>query len=124
MGDRHSFTVKTTQDGLTDLIGRVNALLEAGECPDRTTDVVNLVLEEILTNIVKYGFDDEGVHDVEVRLLAGSKEISIEFVDCGREFDPLSVPFPPSRESFLGIDPGGRGILLVREIVDSIKYRR
>jgi len=124
MNNRHNFTMKTTREGLSEVIGRVNAALEPRELPERATYVVSLVIEEILTNIVKYGFDDDGVHDVEVRLTLGSEEISIEFEDSGREFNPLSVPPPPSYESILDMEPGGRGIQLVRTMADSVRYRR
>jgi len=124
MSDRHSFIMKTTRDGLTDIIRRVNALLEPRQLPENALYVVNLVLEEILTNIVKYGFDDDEVHDLDVRLLVGAEEISIEFEDSGREFDPLSVSPPPPDESFLDMEPGGRGIHLVRHMSNSMKYRR
>jgi anti-sigma regulatory factor (Ser/Thr protein kinase) len=124
MKDRHNFTMKTTREGLTDIVDRINALLEPRGFPVRVTYVVNLVLEEILTNIVKYGFDDGNVHDVEVRLVVDPKEISVEFEDSGREFDPLSVSPPPLDESLLDMEPGGRGILLVRKMANSVKYRR
>ncbi len=124
MNDRHHFTMRTTREGLTEIIGRVNALLEPEEFAARAMYVVNLILEEILTNIVKYGSDDEGVQDVDVRLMLGPEEICIEFEDSGREFDPLSIPPPPPDESLLDLEPGGRGIHLVRTMADSVRYRR
>ncbi|MDQ7781516.1 MAG: ATP-binding protein [Desulfomonilaceae bacterium] len=124
MNNRHNFTMKTTRKALTDLVGRINALLEPRDLPDRVTYVVNLVLEEILTNIVKYGFDDDHVHDVEVTLILDPDEISIEFEDRGKQFDPLSVSPPPLDESLMDMEPGGRGIHLVRTMANSMTYRR
>ncbi|MFH1116025.1 MAG: ATP-binding protein [Pseudomonadota bacterium] len=124
MNERYHFTVKITRDGLLDIINHANALLEPRGFPDRAVYVVNLVLEEILTNIMKYGFDDRGVHDVEVRLGLDSEEILIEFEDNGREFDPLTSAPPPLDASLPDTEPGGRGIHLVRTMASSVKYRR
>ncbi len=124
MNERYHFTMKTTRDGLLDTINRVNALLEPRQLPNRAVYVVNLVFEEILTNIIKYGFDDDAVHDIEVRLEADSEQMLIEFEDDGREFDPLSSSPPLPDESLLAGEPGGRGLLLVTKMANSVKYRR
>lgn len=124
MNDQHRFTMKATHDGLTDVIHCVNRCVEPRRFPDRAVYVVNLVVEEILTNIVKYAYDDPRDSHVEVRLVLGQEEIRLEFVDNGREFDPLVVATPPVHDSFADTQPGGVGLLLVRKMADSMTYRR
>jgi anti-sigma regulatory factor (Ser/Thr protein kinase) len=83
-----------------------------------------LALEEILTNIIKYGYDDDGVHEIsaEVRLLRD--ELILRVVDDGHEFDPGGVP-PPDLEIPLEERPiGGLGIHLLVNLAQRLTYAR
>jgi len=124
MTDRMEFTIRNTRAELTSLIQRVNKLLEPRRLPERAVYVVNLVLEEILTNIIKYGYDDETVHRIDVRLDFFDDEIRIEFEDYSHEFNPLSVHPPDLTRPTLESQPGGLGIQLVRNMTESIEYKR
>jgi len=85
---------------------------------------INLVLEELFTNSVSYGFDKDVEGRVEIEAMIASKEIRIEMVDDGKAFDPLA--FTPS-DPDIPLDEmsvHGRGILLVTHLVDTMQYRR
>ena len=53
--------------------------------------------EEVLTNVAKYGHDDGAEHWVRVRLTLVAGEVTLEFTDDGRPFDPLAATPPTSR---------------------------
>ena len=81
-------------------------------------------MEEIVTNIVKYAHGDDRPHEiaVSISLVAGQAVLCIE--DDGRPFNPLAAP-PPDTEGPIQQRPvGGLGIHLVREMSESIGYRR
>jgi serine/threonine-protein kinase RsbW len=124
MSDRKSFTMESTLDGLTELIREMNAVLEPRNYSDRSMYAVNLVVEEILTNTIKYGYGDDAVHRIEVRLELDHDRICIEFEDDGQAFDPHSIPPPQNDNSFADIEPGGLGLHLVRKMTDSMNYQR
>ena len=84
---------------------------------------LRLVAEEILTNVAKYGHDDDAEHWVRVRLSLVSGEVTLEFTDDGRPFDPRAAKPPdlvPGGERPLG----GLGLELVRSLVDAVEYAR
>lgn len=85
---------------------------------------VNLALDEILTNVISYGYADEGDHEICVRLSIASGEVAAEIEDDARPFNPLEAPTPdvnaPLREKPLG----GLGIHLARTMMDAMAYRR
>lgn len=84
---------------------------------------LRLVAEEVLTNFAKYGHDDDADHSIGLRLTLRAGEVTLEFTDDGRPFDPLTAKpkdFGPDEERPLG----GLGILLVRSLVDAAEYAR
>jgi len=109
---------------LARLIDQADHFLQSRSVPPKGIYITTLVLEEILTNIVKYAFDENGQHDITVLMKLQQDDLLIEFVDAGREFDPLSAPSPVLADSILDCDEGGLGIHLVRKSVESMEYRR
>jgi len=83
-----------------------------------------LTIEEMVTNILKYGFDDTAVHEIHLRLeiLPGAVRIILE--DDGHPFNPLAAPEPDVNQPADQRVPGGLGIHLVRKLVDQIHYER
>jgi len=109
---------------LAALMAGASAFLESQSLPEAAVYKANLVLEEVLTNIVKYAFEDASDHEISVLLAVNDEELTIRFVDDGREFDPLAVPPPVMKESLEDSAVGGLGVYLVRQSVNSIEYRR
>jgi serine/threonine-protein kinase RsbW len=109
---------------LAALIDKASAFLESQSLPGPAFYKANLVLEEVLTNIVKYGFEDASEHEISVLLAVNDIDLVIRFVDDGREFDPLAVPPPAMNKSLEDTDVGGLGVYLVRQSVNSIEYWR
>lgn len=90
--------------------------------PETVFDL-RLTLEEIFSNIVFYGFEDEADHDIRVALHLDGEKLVAEIMDDGRPFNPLAAPeldvTPPLEDR----PPGGMGIHLVRHLMDSLEYR-
>ncbi len=87
---------------------------------------IELVLEELLLNIFKnaYAPAQNGLVEVTCGMLGDDQGFLVRFKDQGRPFDPISLP-PP--DVTLGMDEreiGGLGILLVKEMSRSQRYRR
>jgi serine/threonine-protein kinase RsbW len=76
---------------------------------------LNLALEEILTNVICYGYADDREHEIRVRLRAQSGEVRIEVEDDGQPFNPLEAPEFDITKLLEETTIGGRGIHLVRK---------
>jgi sigma-B regulation protein RsbU (phosphoserine phosphatase) len=85
---------------------------------------VNLVLEEIITNVISYGYEDSSEHEISVRLSWEDPRIDIEIKDDGRPFNPLEAPQPDIGKPLIERQIGGLGIHLVRKMMDDLEYRR
>ena len=91
---------------------------------DRAVYLANLAIEEMATNILKYGYDDTAVHDIRLRLDIHPTELRLVLEDDGHEFNPLKAPEPNVNRPVEERDPGGLGIHLVRKLVEHMGYER
>ena len=84
---------------------------------------VNLVLEELATNVLYHGATADRPHPrMEVRITCGRQTIGLEFSDNGLPFNPLEdAPEPPDDGE---VSIGGMGIRLVINTMDTLRYSR
>ena len=94
------------------------------EVLSRALYAVNLALDEVVTNVVRHGFDDPAGQEVVARLTARNGEITTEVCDSGRAFNPLDAPAPNLEAPLAERSLGGLGIHLVRSLMDGLEYRR
>ena len=111
-----------------DELGRIAAEVEAmGKREDWSPNLVfraNLVLEELLVNIIKYGQSD-GINGFDITLTSEPDRLTIEVVDEGKPFDPVKdAPAPVLTGSLEDRPVGGLGLRLVRSLVDELSYKR
>jgi anti-sigma regulatory factor (Ser/Thr protein kinase) len=85
---------------------------------------LNLVLEEMITNVISYGYDDSSEHEISVRLSWKHPYMKLEVEDDGRSFNPLGASPPDTRKPLAERQVGGLGIHFVREMMDEVEYRR
>ena len=85
---------------------------------------LNLVLEEALTNIISYGYDDEDKHAIEILFKKTDDELTISIIDDGHAYDPTLKDDPDITLSAEERPVGGLGIFLIRKVMDTVAYRR
>ncbi len=103
----------------------IRTFLSSINIPSKTIYNVDLILEEMITNIIKYGYDDNGKHKVEINLNITSKHIRIRIIDDGKEFNPVLSPTPETDIPLEDMKIGGLGIYIVKNISkNNIKYKR
>lgn len=93
-----------------------------GLAPDRRLEIV-LVLEELLTNIIRYAYPG-GAGEVEVSyFLEDHLRFCLSLRDWGARFNPLTAG-PPDLAPALEDRPiGGLGVYLARQLADKIEYQ-
>ena len=85
---------------------------------------LGLAIEELVTNVILYGYDDAAEHAIAVSLSLDSGTVVVELEDDGRPFDATQTPAVD-----LSPDPqqrkiGGLGLHFVRSAMDEVTYRR
>ena len=109
---------------LTRVVSEAEIFMQSHSLAPKVVYSVNLVIEEMLTNIIKYAFDDRAAHEIELMMTIKDSGVIVRCEDSGREFDPLSMPAPEAKDSILECNEGGLGIHLVRKTVHSMEYLR
>ncbi len=108
-----SATAKEVFDWLADLPLSARAKYSAG-----------LAIEEMATNMIQYGYDDDREHLIRVQITHNSEHLVIVFEDDGHPFDPTLQPAPDLERIVESRRPGGLGIALVRRISEKMAYER
>lgn len=112
-------------DSLPRLQAEVRAFTAGRDIPSRTIGRLELVLEELFVNAVKYAFDDPTGQTVQFSLSQDGNEIVGEVTNGGRPFDPLTQSPTPSRTANLQErSAGGWGIAVVRRVTSAVEYQR
>ena len=92
--------------------------------PHRALVELQVALDEIVSNIIKYAWPEGGSHKLGICLTVHGGAVEIEIVDDGKAFDPLSVPSPGPVPKGRRPRPGGVGIHMPRKLIDGIEYTR
>ncbi len=106
--------------------------------PAKIRNQISIAVDEIFSNIARYAYHPD-VGGATVRISVDD-DITIEFEDSGIAYDPLSAEKPditlPAEERALSAEKpditlpaeerevGGLGLLMVKNLMDSVEYRR
>lgn len=99
-------------------------VMEKLECPMKTVYQVNVAIDEMYSNIVKYGYGDEP-GPVTVQLIEKEDPhcLYIRFEDEGIPYNPLTKEDPDVTLSAEKRGIGGLGIFVVKKTMDDMRYK-
>ena len=115
-------TIKNDISELAGLYARANELLVRHGVPYRSGYAINLAIEELVVNVIRYAYLDDDEHAIDIGLGVIDEQIILEIRDSGRPFDPRQAP--PHDPDAEDLEAGGLGLILVLDLVDSLSYRR
>jgi serine/threonine-protein kinase RsbW len=117
------FTAELTakQDAISALTQRVAAFLADSGVDARAAYHVELVLDELLTNVAAHGGAEAPVR---VSLTISPDRVLAEVVDGGIAFDPCVGRNVDVTASMEERPVGGLGLLLVQRMTESLAYER
>jgi serine/threonine-protein kinase RsbW len=105
-------------------LDEVESRLAALAVPARRQFESRLALEEVLTNIVKFAYDDDQPHEIALEIDPGEPFV-LTVEDDGRPFDPLQEAPAPVLEGTVEDRPvGGFGFYILRRLGMQLDYRR
>ena len=106
---------------LNNFIKKVGAALSLDE---KMTRKIRLAVEEAVVNVMEYAYPEGKKGDVIVAAKADSNRLKIIITDQGKPFDPTQKEKADVSLTAEERPIGGLGLLLVRELMDSINYER
>lgn len=85
---------------------------------------LNLVLEEVVTNVIHYAYTDAAPHRIHVNLTLSDDQVLGEVRDNGRAFDPLALAPPKLDLDLEHREVGGLGVHFLKMLMDEVVYTR
>ena len=85
---------------------------------------VNLAIDEILTNTIEHGYEDDERHRIELIVRVEEESLVVVIVDDSL---PVDLGIAPERDLDASLEDtalGGLGLFLVHQMMDSVDYRR
>lgn len=116
-------TVPATLEKLDAVQAFLEEELEKNDCPMKAVMQISIAVEEIYVNIAHYAYHPE-IGEATVRCSVGGDplQVTIQFLDSGKPFDPLAKQDADTTLSAEERDIGGLGILMVKKSMDNVAY--
>ena len=121
---QHSFKLKIDLSELKALTRQLQAFGRATKLSEGSILKINICLEELFTNIVSYGYEDNLESPIIFTLTLIADELTIEVEDEGMPFNSLTVKNPEMVDDLHIIQIGGFGVYIAKELMDDICYKR
>ncbi len=89
-----------------------------------------LALEEVVTNIIRYGYPSAGASNPIPRseilcdLVSDRHQIMLTVTDDAIPYNPLDRSDPDVKMALEDREPGGLGVYFVKQVMDEVSYER
>ena len=96
----------------------------AADVPGAAAEAAKLCLNELVANVILYGYPDGRAGRIEVSVAPEAGALRVTLEDDGIAFDPLAAPVSAPLDGLADDRIGGFGIKLFREAARSAAYER
>ncbi len=98
---------------------------EAAALEESELGQLELTIEEILVNVMRYAYPEGNPGTIEVSYaVEEGKKLFVQISDTGRPFDPLAKDPPNLGLGLVERSVGGLGIFLVKQLARKVEYSR
>lgn len=119
---RRQLTLQGEPASLSGVCDFVAAAAAASGFDERTNHACQLAVCEAVENVLQHGYQGEP-GEIRLKAMAAPGALTVEIVDRAPAFDPTRYPVDPI--ATLGeARVGGRGLLMMRRVMDDISYER
>jgi serine/threonine-protein kinase RsbW len=102
----------------------LDAFCLAEQVPPDVRWRLQVALDEVVANVVSHGAPADGAGALDVWFRRDGSIVEITVADDGPAFNPLERPARDLGRPLEAIQPGGLGIVLVRALMDEVRYER
>ena len=120
----YSFELKSDLSELGTLYRHLNKFGQISRLSEAHLTDANICLDELFTNIISYGFEDDLEHLISFTIHLDNHELTLTVEDDGIPFNPLEKKDPEIPPDLIDVRIGGLGIHIVRKLMDAISYKR
>ena len=122
-----TITVANRSEELDRIAAEIGRYAEENDLPLRSAMQLDMAVEEIVSNVIKYGFEAGDVREnaIDIALSRDGDRLAIRIADSGRPFDPLTEAPEPDVAAGIEDRPiGGLGLHIVKTTMAEVRYTR
>jgi serine/threonine-protein kinase RsbW len=116
--------IANSLESLAAAAGTASVWLQEHAVPPAAAMLGELGLEELVTNCIKYSYDDARARIIHVDFWVTDDLLRVQVTDDGRPFDPGGAPVPDTSLPPELRASGGLGLHLLRAMADRMSYER
>lgn len=121
--NRLSIVLKNDHPEVRRLAELLEQFGEAHDLPIKLVLDLNLALDEVITNTISYGYEDDDEHEIAIEIALQDGIVTVDIVDDAKPFDPLDAPKPDIHAPIETRAIGGLGVHIVKSLMDRVSYR-
>ena len=122
MSAGHLAHVSATAHGVRQVADVLDRFCSAEQLPGDVVWRLRVAVDEVLANVVVHGAAGPVPADIEVQFQRDGDTVEITIADNGAAFNPLWASAPDVTAPLDQRQPGGVGILLMKNLVDEVVY--
>ena len=122
MAEELDVTIPARLSEVRELSGMVEAFGDANGLPDPKVFVINLALDELITNTVTHGLEDKADAEIRITMRVDAGTLILVMEDNGQPFDPTQDTDADVTSSLEERAIGGLGLHLVKSFADRVDY--
>ena len=121
---KREITFKNEESELTRVAEFMEGVCEELELDMHVSMKLQLAIEEMVVNVISYAYPAETKADITLSAESDDKELTIVLSDSGKPFDPTAKEDADTEINPMDREQGGMGILIVKNIMNEVTYRR
>jgi anti-sigma regulatory factor (Ser/Thr protein kinase) len=118
------FVIENQIGELSSLAEQIDDLAAQWELTPAMAMNINLVIEEAVSNIIFYAFNNNKKHKIKISMSVENNLLTIKITDDGVPFNPLAQQLPDINLPAEERPVGGLGIFLISQMMDEMNYIR
>jgi serine/threonine-protein kinase RsbW len=119
--DPDSITIPSSPDRISEVDEFLEDWLRKRGVAENTIADLAIAITELVNNAINHGNKQQQDKKVTLTMRYGDGEVEASITDEGEGFDPDDIPDPLAEENLL--KEIGRGIFIVRSLMDSFAYK-
>ncbi len=125
MNFKESYLINNSLSEIAVITDRLEKLGENFNLPQKIIFDITLSMDELLTNIISYAYQDNKNHKIRIDISLEKKYLTLVIVDDGIPFNPLEKKSVDLDNLDLEtMEIGGLGIHFIKTKIDEIFYQR
>ncbi len=122
MATELSIQLSNNRPEIRNLRNRFDIFAKDNKIPKKAIHDVQLALDEIVTNTIEYGYEDDDKHLIDIKFTFNKESLKITIIDDANPYNILDKENPDTSLSLEDKPIGGLGIYLVKHLMTNIDY--